>query len=90
MRLEFRGLYQAAYIRMLTELGGHVTLPPDSQPGAIIIEGDDWRAELEPEDTVSFSKTMVIPRSFITFTGDIDTVSGIVARFRRKAFRGGG
>jgi hypothetical protein len=75
---------------MLSELGGHKKLSFNSDRAVTVIEGEQWQAELEPEDTVSFSRTMVIPRSFITFSGEADIVSEIVAAFRRKAFRGGG
>lgn len=52
--------------------------------------GDDWTAELDPEDYLSFSKSVVIPRTCITFSGDPAIVGQIISQFRLKALRGGG
>lgn len=93
-RLEFRGLRQSTYKRFLLELGGkEKATPPSVQcgvAGPVVIEGKGWLAHLEPEDTLVFSKGWRIPRTFIVFSGDPETVSRIVAQFRLKALRGGG
>lgn len=86
MRLEFRGLIQSRYKQFLLELGG--VEQTDAKPLTIV--GVGWQAILEPEELISFTKALTIPRSIIHFSGELETVDRIVAQFRLKALRGGG
>lgn len=90
MRLEFRGLYQSSYIRFLQELGGTSEPSSSLDDSVTCIRGEGWSAFLEPESCLSFSKSLHLPRTFITFSGDPGTVERVVAQFRLKALRGGG
>ncbi|GAX89190.1 hypothetical protein [Effusibacillus lacus] len=93
IRLEFRGLYQSTYKQFLLDLGGReleITAQGSRQEGSTLIEGEGWTALLEPEDSVSFSKVMKVPRTFITFCGEPEVVDVLVSQFRLKALRGGG
>lgn len=89
MRLEFRGLNQSYYIKFLEELGG--TLQPSVEPSLPVrVIGNGWTADLDPEDHLAFSRSVLIPRTYITFSGDSSTVGYIISQFRLKALRGGG
>ena len=89
--LEFRGLSRELLIEYILTIAN---LTPSSiisnADESVIIQSQDWSVNFSKEDTFSIVPTIVIPRLYITFSGDEGQIQEIIQKLRVRTLRTGG
>ncbi|MFX0559863.1 hypothetical protein TEPIDINF_001274 [Tepidibacillus infernus] len=90
-QLEFRGISRELVIEYLLSIAELTTTSIISNAdGSVTIPSKDWMVTLSEVESFSIVPTVVIPRFFISFTGDETKILDTIQKLRVRTLRTGG